>query len=726
MSSDINIANGKSTLRPRARIMRTLGDEMISNDKVAIVELVKNAYDADATRVLIQIDNQENGNGSIEIIDNGHGMSLLTVQNTWMEPATLFKRNSTLSEFGGRRVLGNKGIGRFASSRLADCLELITRRTGSENEVVAFFDWRKFDDESKFLDEIEVNWVEREPNEIISGGSIELLWNKQAGEKITETTNLNQGTILRLTGLRTIWTQTKLNDLRLELSRLISLPVSSVKQSEKEFIIRLKDPSRDNKPDNDRVTATDIFRNPPYTLLGIVDENGNFEVQINLKENNKIIFDKGKYSEFENEKSRCGPFGIAVDIWDRDSEALNSLTEKDFKLKDVRDALDNISGFSIYRDGFRVLPYGEQNNDWLRLDLRSRLNPSLRLANNQIIAYLAISADTNPDLVDQSNREGIIEGPAMNDLRYLVTKMLAIAENIRFKERRDKQKPKQEKGKNLFKDFDFEYIREAVRRNHPEDTDLISVIDEKEKTLKLKMRQFQDTLSRYRRLSTMGQLIDIVLHEGRAPIAKIKNVVTLSKRDISRSKESYLPNIINRFNSIEDQANVLSNVFNRIEPFSGRSKAKPSICNLEEIVKEAFEVLKSESDEIGVSISISKTSTNLLVEKTEILEIIINLFDNSLHWLKLVPENERSIIVAVHSLPDKSVEIIFSDSGPGVEDEDREYIFDPYFTKKQDGVGLGLAISGEIANDYYNGKLELLDIGPLAGATFRILLNGRE
>src|SRR4051795_12207853 len=80
-------------LRPRARIMRTLGDELISSEVVAVIELVKNAYDADATRVLVRFRPPlERGSGGIDVIDNGHGMSLETVLGTWLEPATPFRK----------------------------------------------------------------------------------------------------------------------------------------------------------------------------------------------------------------------------------------------------------------------------------------------------------------------------------------------------------------------------------------------------------------------------------------------------------------------------------------------------------------------------------------------------------------------------------------------------------------------------------------------------------
>src|SRR3972149_6305925 len=105
MAEKVSRTSGTQSLRPRARIMRTLGDELISDETVAVIELVKNAYDADATRVLVHFHGPlEIGKGKIEVIDNGHGMDLETIQTAWMEPATLVKKRRTRSESGRRRV----------------------------------------------------------------------------------------------------------------------------------------------------------------------------------------------------------------------------------------------------------------------------------------------------------------------------------------------------------------------------------------------------------------------------------------------------------------------------------------------------------------------------------------------------------------------------------------------------------------------------------------------
>jgi C4-dicarboxylate-specific signal transduction histidine kinase len=106
-------------------------------------------------------------------------------------------------------------------------------------------------------------------------------------------------------------------------------------------------------------------------------------------------------------------------------------------------------------------------------------------------------------------------------------------------------------------------------------------------------------------------------------------------------------------------------------------------------------------------------------------EVIINLLSNSLYWLRQVPKGRRAIVVQCSRPQPGELEIVFADSGPGIPDKNKQSIFEPYFTTKTDGVGLGLVIAGEIVRHYYDGSLELLDAGPLAGAVFRVLLRKR-
>lgn len=152
-NSSMIFDKGTIGFRPKARLLKNLlGDELVSNEIVSIVELVKNSYDADADNVWITIDKD-----FIIVIDDGCGMTKEEVLNNWFQPATTNKKISPYSK-KGRPVLGNKGIGRFATARLGDIIQLTTRAEKETNETYFELDWEQFKNEDLFLDQIIYNW----------------------------------------------------------------------------------------------------------------------------------------------------------------------------------------------------------------------------------------------------------------------------------------------------------------------------------------------------------------------------------------------------------------------------------------------------------------------------------------------------------------------------------------------------------------------------------------
>jgi signal transduction histidine kinase len=723
--------SGTKALRPRARIMRTLGDELISSEVVALIELVKNAYDADARRVLVKFEGDLSiGQGKIEVIDNGHGMSLDTILNHWFEPATMVKKHQRKSEKLKRRVLGEKGIGRFAVSRLADRLEVVTRRAGTDAEVLVLFDWLEFDKEDKYLDEIEILWEVGRPAEICPDGTIKELWEED--DKPPRAVEMSHGTILRMEGLRIQWERDQIETIRRDLSRLISPAFGQdAKLIKEDFQIRLKLPSP-YEEFSGVIGPPDALKNPHYTLKGDVAADGSYDVTVEYRGNKPSEGIQGKAVFADGHKPLCGPFSIELRVWDRDTPSLAELAQgMRSTVADLRRDLDRATGINIYRDGFRVLPYGEPNNDWLRLDIRRVNNPGLRLSNNQVAGYVYITADKNPLLRDQSNREGLIGGLALDDFRELIRHVLSELEIRRYNARHQndgKETPPRRGG--LFTDFSLQDVSEVIKTRHPQDTALITMVEEKAKALDHQVQEVQQVLTRYRSLATLGQLIDTVLHDGRAPLSKIGNEAALGKRDLERidknnGKEDLLLKLGKRFNSISSQSEVLDASFRRIEPFGGRKRGRPVTAQLEQMISNAFSVLQSKIDDLRVKVDLPKTDTQVTLDPVEIQEVIVNLLENSLYWLRQVPEDSRAISVSVKRRGSDEVEILFSDSGPGVNSDFRDLIFDPYFSTKPDGIGLGLTIVGEIISEYYDGDLDLIDKGPLAGATFRIILRRR-
>lgn len=710
---------GAQVLRPRARLLRAFGDELISSEMVALTELVKNAYDADASAVVIRfIGPLEPGAGSIEVMDDGHGMSLETIQTTWMEPGTLSRKRNTRSQERGRRVLGEKGIGRFAASRLAERLEVITRQTDSASEVHVLFDWSEFDDEARYLDEVHAQWWETEPHELTPDGMLGVL-SGHLGQPIAT----QRGTVLRMTELSTSWDAQKIRALRSTLARLVlPLPDANDLRADIRIFLDLPDPLADLAG---IVEAPEALSQPHYGIAGSVEANGSFRLQVRIRGSETAKRLTGQFRLTGAREPRCGPFRVELRVWDRDPSSMRELAEvHGQRLQEVQRDLNEAAGVSIYRDGFRVLPYGEPRNDWLRLDLRRVNNPTLRVSNNQIVGYVLVTADENPELRDQTNREGLIEGQAFSDLRDLVLLVLTELETRRYSARPRSPKGRADGG--IFAGFDLADLRGLVHERHPGDHQLLAAVETKQQDLERRVVEVQDVLARYRRLATLGQLIDSVLHNGRTPLAKIRNEADLALQTMSDAggRVRDVGGLRRRLSLIADQAGVLASVFRRIEPFGGRKRGRPSKILLEAVISQSFEVLAPELERAGVKVDIPGTRTEVTADPTELQEVLINLIDNSIYWLGQTPKADRRIAVDVRRHEDR-VEIEFSDSGPGVHAEYRQRVFEPYFSAKPEGIGLGLAIAGEILQDYYGGGLELLSGGRLPGATFRATLRRR-
>jgi signal transduction histidine kinase len=688
------LKEGSAVFRPRARIIQTIGRDLISNELIAIQELIKNAYDADATAVKLTFEDPlERGDGAITISDNGCGMTFTTVRDSWMEPATVSKVKDTLTP-RGRRVTGEKGIGRFAAARVAQTLAMATRPAGSDVEIHAEFDWGAFEDQAKYLDEISCSWkIRKRPH------------------------GTSSGTTLKLIGLNNDWDENddrdihSFSDLRAELSRLVA-PIG-----EDEFTVDLVLPNRFKRLAG-RITPPPVLGHPRYSLQGQMDAEGFLDLNYEGPgEKGPILDAKGNKPQFllsGGKKPRCGPFQIELRVWDR--EELEALAEElHSTVRDIRRDLNAASGINIYRDHFRVLL---PQTDWLRLDLRRVQNPTLRLSNNQIVGRVFISADTNPGLKDQTNRQGIVDSPQYEAFRFALIEILAKLEAKRDNFRRA-QKVKQD-GPGIFQKLQLSPVSEYLVKRYPNDLELKTFLQQKEKTFDEGIGEVQRVLARYRRLATLGQLIDVVLHEGREPVSTIGNQVELLRLESGNSPNQKQGKFFKRIHTIERQVEVLKHLFERLAPFSGRKRGRPTNVVVEEVISNVFELMHAELDKMKVETSLPTSTTKMIADSSELQTMILNLLTNSLYWLEKVP-SDRRIKVHVTSSDSYIAEIVFSDSGPGIPEDSRDRIFDPYFSLRPDGVGLGLTIAGETAAEY-DGSLELLEKGPLPGATFRIRL----
>lgn len=708
--------SGEFVFRPRARLIKTIGEELISNDNVAITELVKNSYDAGSPIVDITFTGNvkekeitkrvgrkeiterqhyiEKENASIVIYDQGKGMDFGTILHAWMEPATNYKKKEE-NKNTNRKFSGEKGIGRFASAKLSSKLELITKQE-NDNEIVVWFDWNDFSNEETYLDNVKVNWVIRPATEI-----------------------KEHGTILKLTNLSDDWDEDKIGELRVALSRLLNPIVPN-----EDFLISINLPNLIGKSLSGIIERPETLNRPNYFIKGSVSKEGAplSVIFYSKKVGREEILDLPEKLFTSIKPYSAGPFSFEFKVWDRDSENLSSIaTETNSIIKNVKRDLDDLCGISIYRDDIRVLPYGNQNNDWVRLDLRRVNNPTLRLSNNQIVGYISIGLETNPELKDQSNREGIVEGQAFEDIKDYVKLLLNEVEQRRYAERPRESQTTSNSPSSIFEKLSLKSLSVEIKEKRPNPEEILNLITKKDVEIKETVIKIQEVISRYRRLSTLGLLIDPIIHDGNNYLHKINLKSTSILNEIQKT-DCNLSKIADRVGEIQKVRRDFSQLFKRIEPFGGRKRGRPQTIVVEDVIKNQFLLNSEELSKYNISYRLSNTQHKVTIDESELAVVLMNLIQNSIYWLSTI-DVEREILVEVEDEQD-GLAIIISDNGPGIKNGTEDNIFSPYYSTKPDGIGLGLAIAGEIMSEY-NGELSLIRNSILGGASFKLLFRKR-
>jgi C4-dicarboxylate-specific signal transduction histidine kinase len=377
----------------------------------------------------------------------------------------------------------------------------------------------------------------------------------------------------------------------------------------------------------------------------------------------------------------------------------------------------------LYRDGFRVQPFGDSTFDWLNLDSRRVNNPSLRVSNNQVSGFVFITADANPELRDRSHREGLIETGAFDDLKATVVAVLSELETRR-KQKRERPDRERSLGTGIFGRFDVTRLR-ALAEARPDDPELVAAISEVTQQIESGVTEVKQTIARFSKLATLGSLIDIVLHEGRTPLSRIRSGIAGILGRVPAAQALSADERVAKYGSrVEAGAQLLSSLFDRIEPLSGRRRATAEVVDTDVLLDQTLELLAPRLASYKVAVERVGASTSLLAQPGEVVQVLLNIIDNAIYWLAQVDKDKRRIRISSSPTPDGWL-VYISDSGPGVSSSFSQEIFDAYFSTKPDGVGLGLAIAGSTIQDFYNGELELVAPDQLGGANFRLLFRSR-
>lgn len=603
--------------RIHPRVFAALGADLVTNDVVAVIELVKNSYDALATRVDVIYGVQDNGEGFLEVNDDGLGMSRHTLETAWSVVATPYRSSHSVETRGKltRRTSGEKGLGRLSAARLGNRLAMITKAEADVCWLVEV-NWGSLAKE-EFLDRCEALCVE--------------LSSKQCPIK-------RSGTHLRITGLENTWSDDQVEDLRENLSRLLA-PFGKAEDFEIHLSIQGKESLET------RVTAPVFLTKPPYAVRGHVDIQGNvkgrYEYNPIVKARSRTTqtalswedVKEGSEGALKGRKApSCGPFEFEVRAWDISSSDTEDLSER-FQIAkaSIRKSIRAHKGISVYRDGILVLPKSEDARDWLGLDLRRISRIGTRLSTSQIVGYVAITADRNPRLEDSSNRESLTQNSAVRDFQGILK---AIAANLEVERDRDRLKPSDDiKLSSLIDGVTADDLVEEVAALAEEGMASKEVL-QRVAALNGRLHIVQNAIKLrfvyYSRLATVGSIAQMLVHEIRNRTTSIGRFLRTCKRPLNTQVEAAFTS---QLGLAESSVAALERLADTFAPLANRSYRRGKrISDVSESIARCLALLDREVERTVIRKRL-KIPAGLVVamDPGELDTVLLNLISNAIY-----------------------------------------------------------------------------------------------
>ena len=703
-------------IRPAGRHLLTIGRDLIQDNYAAVVELVKNAYDADSPDVNIEFRAASDHSGYIIVIsDHGHGMSRDEVINKWLVPSTPDKVNRRKSR-SGRTLQGSKGVGRYAASILGTNLSLETV-TGEGEKTEVRIEWSDFE-KAQYLDDVEIQ-VET--------------------KKVSEP----HGTRLTMMGdnkLLAQWDQERFDKLRFELKRLTSpiISILSYEHSDDVFQISLTVKGFSGVKDIEETIE-------PYPLLDLFD----YKISGTIGSDGKgdLIYSAQKAPNITDQKilfnfrgtTGCGELDIDIRVYDREAESIDSLIKRGFKdefgnyvgKNEARQILNANNGIAVYRNGFRIRPLGDTEFDWLKLNARRIQNPTRCIGSNQAIGYVQIQSEDQSGLIEKSARDGLRENQAFEQLKAVTKQVIAELEVRRYDYRRkeDLIRPAIKVERNLQGLFAFDTLKRNVKKQLTKSaadqttTDqIIELINQDAEEKNKVADEIRKVIAIYQGQATLGKIVNVILHESGQPLDCFKNdvpnLLSSAKLFLETGDSEVLKEFMSIADGIEESVEILVELFNKLDPLAAKKRSAKKLLELKKAIQRSLDLFKAGMKKHKVSAAISGSAEfRFLCWNQDIHAIFTNLIDNSMYWMceKEIPT--RKISIKLETNGDSLYYIDYRDTGPGIKPEHSKLIFEPEFTTKPEGMGLGLAIAGEAAAR--NG-LELKALYSKEGAYFRI------
>ena len=746
-----------------AHLVNILGEQLIGSEKVGILELIKNSIDAAATYCRVRFEKLpnlpaipsseyefNNLEGPVIVIeDDGKGMNRDIIENGWLRPASTLKTNVKVKlreerhnaeksgnisayetivkqlkkEHGGRIPLGEKGVGRFATNRLGKKLIIRTKTAESSDELVLKLNWDDFEvtnGRKRNLNSVGVT-LSREPISRDYGPN-------------------NSGTQIIIYGGRENFEfdVEKIKDINKSILRLNS-PRPNPHIVNPPFHAYLECPQIENLETNEIYTE---FK-PNFTIDVSINEFGivnKYTLKFNppasvplpseIWEDENYDLRTSSYDYWRNEqeitlrKPACGSFYLHIDAWYRSKPWIEGLNQKE-----MLEYLSDYGGISIYRDNVIIFPAESgSKNDWLNLSQRN-IKQGFRISYYNLIGNIELEQYENLDLIDKTNREGLIENQAYKDLSKLVEAIIQNILEVKYISKRDEftnltkgiiRNPKKlsdvtKTSSNIIdgisKNYEIEKdpwrILEDLGRSAQERKAGLINLSDSIKNLKKSVELIEGVQERLTEQAGFGLAAAVSIHE----LNKIASNFYLG---ISELIHSGNPNGF-QLEDLRTASESLKSELKRLSPLRTIRNEKKREFNVSQAIKYASEIFKSKLSRNGIKLNIDiDNNLTIYARYSTLCQIFVNLFDNSIYWLSFIPEDKRIITVRIIS---KDRLVLFGDSGKGIDAAIRPYLFEAGYSMKIPPSGLGLyicktymnAMKGSIYETPINNRMEVVN-----------------
>ncbi|EPH0594329.1 sensor histidine kinase [Pseudomonas aeruginosa] len=761
-----------------ARTILQLGAELISSDAVALYELIKNAIDArskngvdikfsivmllskyeeclsyigevgelDACRSFIYDSLQSDAErrdlecfkgiiseasnceelrdalvhayrkiNRIEVTDTGHGMSKSDLEEIYLTIGTSSRAKHVNAQLksGGKGeesvYLGEKGVGRLSVMRLGRRLCVQTARADGRYYNILDIDWREFEEAyDQSHDSVVIK---------VKQGAT-----KQIGLS---------GTKIIISDLTSVWTASVLEEnIRGQIARLTDPFVVGKKRR---FPIRFEyngsDISYAAKIEQLLLDSAHATCKATYKII-----DGKAQLKVDIVEN---IYSGTTYSDTHDELDL--KLMVELDKLGYPTSTLRSVGDFEFqlywynrqKIKGVPDLgnraeilklIEQWVGVMLFRDGYRVLPYGDEGDDWLGLNRKALSASGYKLNTKQFIGRVAIGRISNPCLLDQTNRQGLQDCPEKTLLVSCIQNIITRRMSFVLDEGKSSEKTERLAG------FDVGRTDKAVKELEKRATVAVRKISQHYSGPEQVLQQVKDSFAelkdaysravdklgvvenereRMTHLAGIGLTVELVAHE----LARVTEFTQKTLRDVP--EEEISQELKGVFDVLESQLKSIQKRLAILEPLSVSARQRRSMKDVGDIIK--FVLIAHESQfkrhNVKLELDLGKSSVKAFVIEGLVVQILENLISNSVYWLKAYSEEHESfepkISIALTSNPPA---ITYFDNGPGIPSSRREIVFQPFYSTKGsiERHGLGLYIARDCA-EMVGGTLNLVD-----------------